>query len=299
MQTLTRIAELRELVTHWRLGRESIAFVPTMGNLHLGHASLLAAAHVHGRRVVASVFVNPMQFGPSEDFSAYPRTLDDDAGMLAEHGVDALFHPSVEEMYPQGSSGSTVVDVPDLTGILCGAFRPGHFQGVATVVVKLFCLVQPDVAIFGEKDYQQLTVIRRVVQDLNLPVKIVGAPTVRAEDGLALSSRNRYLNAEERAAAPRLYRALDHARRRIESGDADVAAIEAEGLEAMRQGGIRPDYFEVRTAEMLARPVGQDLNLVVLAAGRLGKARLIDNLQCRGPGVFAPAVVEKLVATTA
>jgi pantoate--beta-alanine ligase len=252
----------------------------------MGHASLMAAAHLHGRRVISSVFVNPLQFGPSEDFSAYPRTFDDDAGMLEEYGVDALFHPTVEEMYPEGSKGSTVVDVPDLTSILCGAFRPGHFQGVATVVVKLFCLVQPDVAIFGEKDFQQLTVIRRVVVDLNLPVKIVGAPTVRAEDGLALSSRNRYLTADERAIAPRLYRALDQARRRIESGDVDVAAIEAEGLESMRQAGFRPDYFEVRTADRLARPVGQDLNLVVLAAGRLGKARLIDNLQCRGPGFF-------------
>jgi len=289
MQTLTRIAELRELVTHWRLGRESIAFVPTMGNLHMGHASLMAAAHLHGRRVISSVFVNPLQFGPSEDYSAYPRTLPDDAQLLDEYGVDALFHPTVEEMYPEGSAGSTVVDVPGLTDILCGAFRPGHFQGVATVVVKLFCLVQPDVAIFGEKDFQQLTVIRRVVQDLNLPVTIVGAPTVRAEDGLALSSRNRYLTHEERAIAPQLYRALDRARRRIETGDVDVAAIEAEGLEALRAAGIRPDYFEVRTADRLARPAGQDLNLVVLGAGRLGKARLIDNLQCRGPGFFAQA----------
>jgi pantoate--beta-alanine ligase len=289
MQTLTRIAELRELVTHWRLGRESIAFVPTMGNLHMGHASLMAAAHVHGRRVVSSVFVNPLQFGPSEDYSAYPRTLPDDAQMLDEYGVDALFHPTVEEMYPEGSAGSTVVDVPGLTDILCGTFRPGHFQGVATVVVKLFCLVQPDVAIFGEKDFQQLTVIRRVVQDLNLPVAIVGAPTVRAEDGLALSSRNRYLTADERAIAPQLYRALDRARRRIEAGEVDVAGIEAEGLDALRAAGIRPDYFEVRTADRLARPAGQDLNLVVLSAGRLGKARLIDNLQCRGPGFFVQA----------
>jgi pantoate--beta-alanine ligase len=166
MQTLTRIADLRETVTNWRLGRESIAFVPTMGNLHLGHASLMAAAHTHGRRVISSIFVNPMQFGPSEDFSAYPRTPDDDSNLLEEYGVDALFHPTVDEMYPEGSVGSTVVDVPGLTDILCGSFRPGHFQGVATVVVKLLCLVQPDVAIFGEKDFQQLTVIRRVVQDL-------------------------------------------------------------------------------------------------------------------------------------
>jgi pantoate--beta-alanine ligase len=283
MQTITRISELREVVTEWRLGRESIAFVPTMGNLHMGHASLMAAAHLHGRRVISSIFVNPLQFGPSEDFSAYPRTPDDDGNLLREYGVDALFNPSVDEMYPQGSVGSTVIDVPGLTDVLCGAVRPGHFQGVATVVVKLLCLVQPDVAIFGEKDYQQLTVIRRVVQDLNVPVQIVGAPTVRAEDGLALSSRNRYLDLEERAKAPALYRALDQARRRLESGDTAFAAIEAEGLAAIGAAGIKPDYFEVRTADRLDRPSDTDVDLVVLTAGRLGKARLIDNLQCRAP----------------
>jgi pantoate--beta-alanine ligase len=283
MQTITRIADLRDVVTNWRLGRESIAFVPTMGNLHLGHASLMAAAHLHGRRVISSIFVNPLQFGPSEDFSAYPRTPDDDGNLLSEYGVDVLFQPTVEEMYPEGSVGSTVVDVPGLTDVLCGAFRPGHFEGVATVVVKLFCLVQPDVAIFGEKDYQQLTVIRRVVQDLNLPVAIVGAPTVRAEDGLALSSRNRYLNAEERATAPAIYRALDKARRRLEEGDTAYASIETEGLAAIGAAGIKPDYFEVRTAARLERPTERDVHLVVLAAGRLGKARLIDNLQCTAP----------------
>jgi pantoate--beta-alanine ligase len=283
MQTITRIDELRERVTTWRLAREGIAFVPTMGNLHMGHASLMAAAHLHGRRVISSIFVNPMQFGPSEDFSAYPRTPVDDSDLLREYGVDALFHPTVEEMYPEGSVGSTVVDVPGLTDILCGAFRPGHFQGVATVVVKLLCLVQPDVAIFGEKDYQQLTVIRRVVADLNLPVKIIGAPTVRADDGLALSSRNRYLSAEERAAAPAIYRALDRARRRLEAGDTDYAAIEAEGLASISAAGLRPEYLEVRTADRLAKPLPGTVNLVVLAAARLGKARLIDNLQCSAP----------------
>jgi pantoate--beta-alanine ligase len=280
MKMLTRVAELRELVTSWRLERESIAFVPTMGNLHMGHASLIGAAHLHGRRVVASVFVNPLQFGPNEDFLAYPRTPEEDAALLEQHGVDALFMPSVEEMYPDGKAGSTIVDVPSLSGVLCGAVRPGHFQGVATVVVKLLSLVQPDFAIFGEKDYQQLTIIRRVVEDLNLPVTVVGAPTVRAEDGLALSSRNRYLTPEERALAPKLYRALDHARQRIESNDTDFASIEAEGRRALEAAGIRPDYFEVRT-DRLARPTVDDVSLVVLTAGRLGKARLIDNLQCR------------------
>jgi len=283
MLTITRIADLRETITRWRLARESIAFVPTMGNLHMGHASLMSAAHLHGRRVVTSIFVNPMQFGPSEDFSAYPRTPDADANLLLAYGVDALFHPTVDEMYPSSSAGSTVVDVPGLTDILCGAFRPGHFQGVATVVVKLLCLVQPNVAIFGEKDYQQLTVIRRVVEDLNLPVKIVGAPTVRAEDGLALSSRNRYLSPEERAAAPAMYRALDQARRKLEAGDTGYAAMQVAGLEALTHAGFRPEYFEVRTADRLAVPTENDVDIVVLAAGRIGKARLIDNIQCTAP----------------
>jgi len=284
MQIVTRIADLRALVTEWRLKRESIAFVPTMGNLHAGHASLVGAAHHHGRRVVASVFVNPLQFGPNEDFSAYPRTPVEDSALLSELGADVLFLPTVEEMYPKGSTGSTIVDVPEISNILCGAFRPGHFQGVATVVVKLLNLVQPDVAIFGEKDYQQLTIIRISVEDLCLPVRIVGAPTVRAEDGLALSSRNRYLTAEERQRAPQLYRALDRARRRLESGDGDIAAIEHEGVAALRAAGFRPDYFEVRMARALERPQGHNVDVVVLAAARLSRARLIDNLQCRASG---------------
>ena len=284
MQTISSIAELRGIVREWRLARESIAFVPTMGNLHAGHASLVGAAHHHGRRVVASVFVNPLQFGPNEDFSAYPRTPYDDSALLSELGADVLFLPTVDEMYPKGTTGSTIVDVPELSNILCGAFRPGHFQGVATVVVKLLNLVQPDVAIFGEKDYQQLTIIRTSVEDLCLPVKIVGAPTVRAEDGLALSSRNRYLSPAERAVAPIVYRTLDRARRRLEGGDTDVAEIERESLETLRGAGLRPDYFEVRMAGTLARPCGRNVDVVVLTAARLGRARLIDNVQCRATG---------------
>jgi len=284
MQTITRIEDMRTLVRGWRFAGESIAFVPTMGNLHAGHASLIGAAHLHGRRVVASVFVNPLQFGPNEDYAAYPRTPEDDTALLGAQGVDVLLLPTVEEMYPLGVAGSTIVDVPELSGILCGAVRPGHFQGVATVVVKLLNLVQPDVAIFGEKDYQQLTIIRRSVEDLCLPVKIVGAPTVRADDGLALSSRNRYLSASERAIAPMVYRALDRARRRLESGDADLAGIQRDGLESLRAAGFRPDYFEVRMAGTLAEPHGQDIDVVVLTAARLGRARLIDNVQCRATG---------------
>jgi len=284
MKIVTRIAEMRAIVREWRMTGESIAFVPTMGNLHAGHASLIGAAHLHGRRVVASVFVNPLQFGPNEDYLAYPRTPDEDVALLEGQGVDVLLLPTVEEMYPLGSAGSTIVDVPELSGILCGAFRPGHFQGVATVVVKLLNLVQPDVGIFGEKDYQQLTIIRRSVEDLCLPVEIVGAPTVRADDGLALSSRNRYLSAAERAVAPTVYRALDRARRRLEGGDADIPAIEQEGIDALRAAGFRPDYFEVRMAGTLMRAQGQDIDVVVLTAARLGRARLIDNVQCRATG---------------
>jgi pantoate--beta-alanine ligase len=286
MQILTRIADLRALVLRWRMLGETIAFVPTMGNLHAGHASLIAAAHHHGRRVVASVFVNPLQFGPSEDYAAYPRTPDEDAALLESQGVDALLLPTVEEMYPRGTETSTLVEVPGISDILCGAYRPGHFRGVATVVVKLLNLVQADVAIFGEKDYQQLTIIRRAVEDLCLPVRIVGAPTVRADDGLALSSRNRYLDDGERALAPELYRALDQARRRLTNGDTDLASIEAEGLESLRAAGFRPDYFEVRTAGTLERPNGRDVDVVVLSAARLRRARLIDNVQCRAPGPF-------------
>jgi len=284
MQTIPRIDDLRALVREWRMRGESIAFVPTMGNLHAGHASLVGAAHLHGRRVVASVFVNPLQFGPNEDFAAYPRTPDEDAALLEGLGVDVLFLPTVDEMYPQGTAGSTIVDVPELSGILCGAYRPGHFQGVATVVIKLLNLVQPDVAIFGEKDYQQLTIIRRSVEDLCLPVRVVGAPTVRADDGLALSSRNRYLSPEERAIAPEVYRALDRARRRLESGDTDIAGIEREGIASLRAAGFRPDYFEVRMADTLARAHGRSVDVVVLTAARLGRARLIDNVRCRAVG---------------
>ena len=286
MRTLNRIADLRALVQGWRMAGETIAFVPTMGNLHAGHASLLAAAHHHGRRVVASVFVNPLQFGPTEDYAAYPRTPDEDAALLAAQGVDALLLPTVEEMYPRGIVTSTLVDVPGISDILCGAFRPGHFRGVATVVVKLLNLVQPDTAIFGEKDYQQLTIICRAVEDLCLPVRIVGAPTVRAEDGLALSSRNRYLDDGERAIAPELHRALDHACQRLMAGETDITSIEIEGLESLRAVGFRPDYFEIRTAGTLDRPQGREVGMVVLAAARLRRARLIDNVQCRAPGPF-------------
>ncbi|MFM1886453.1 MAG: pantoate--beta-alanine ligase [Pseudomonadota bacterium] len=279
MQTQDRIGTLREVLGQWRRAGQRIAFVPTMGNLHAGHMSLLEAARLRADRVVASVFVNPLQFGPAEDFTAYPRTPAEDAAMLAGAGCDLLFLPKVTEMYPDGGDAPTRVVVRGLSETLCGLTRPGHFEGVATVVAKLFGIVQPDLAVFGEKDFQQLAVIRRMVADLSLPVQIVGAPTVRAPDGLALSSRNRYLTPAERAVAPALHAALRRAVDSLAGGEADVEAVEAEGVESLRIAGLAPDYFAVRDALSLQPPEAGARALVVLAAARLGKARLIDNLQ--------------------
>src|SRR5580658_2687210 len=208
METVATIEAVRAHIRDWRRSRLHIAFVPTMGNLHAGHMSLLTAAHDRGDRVVASIFVNPLQFGPSEDYTAYPRTLAEDQKLLMEARCDLLFAPSVAEMYPTGGDQRTLVMVRGLSDILDGQYRPGHFDGVATVVTKLFGIVAPDVAIFGEKDFQQLLVVRLMALDLALPVEVIGAPTVRAPDGLALSSRNRYLNEKERARAPAIHQSL-------------------------------------------------------------------------------------------
>jgi pantoate--beta-alanine ligase len=270
MRTVTTIAEVRAQVSRWRAAGERVVFVPTMGNLHAGHMSLIEAARAHGKRFVASIFVNPMQFGPNEDFAHYPRTPSQDAAMLAAAGCDLMFMPEVGEMYPNGADHATRVAVPGLSEILCGEFRPGHFEGVATVVAKLFHIVDPDVAIFGEKDFQQLTVIRRMVADLCLRVEVVGAPTVREPDGLAMSSRNQYLDAAQRRAAPAIYRQLEQAVAALKAGVRDFAQIETTGIAALNGAGFRTDYFNVRDARTLAP---------VLTAARLGKARLIDNLQ--------------------
>jgi len=279
MIILDRIAPLRETVRTWRKQGQRIGLVPTMGSLHEGHMSLLTTAREHADRVIASVFVNPMQFGPGEDFERYPRTPEDDERMLAGAGCDLLFAPPVHEIYPDGGTSATVVSVPSLAGILCGRFRPGHFDGVATVVAKLFGIVQPDVAVFGEKDYQQLAIIRRMTADLDIPVEIIGAPTVRAPDGLAMSSRNRYLTAEERRVAPRIYQALREAASRLEAGHRELAAISPRGTPVLCEAGMTPDYFEVRDAATLAEPAPDARELVILTAARLGKARLIDNLR--------------------
>jgi pantoate--beta-alanine ligase len=281
METVTTIAAVREHVRRWHSEGRRVAFVPTMGNLHAGHVSLIEAARRHGDRFVASIFVNPMQFGPNEDFAHYPRTPAQDARMLADAGCDLMFMPDVAEIYPNGSERATRVEVPGLSSILDGEFRPGHFEGVATVVAKLFHIVEPDVAVFGEKDFQQLTIIRRMVADLCLAVTIVAAPTVREPDGLAMSSRNQYLTDEERRKAPIIHQLLQAAVGRLRTGEKDFAAIERTGVEALDRAGLRPDYFAVRRADDLTPPDTDTPHLVVLTAARLGRARLIDNLQVR------------------
>lgn len=279
MKTVTTIAEIRAQRADWRARGERIAFVPTMGNLHTGHLQLLTQARQLARRAVVSIFVNPLQFGPSEDYQSYPRSLEADSVQLAAEGLDVLFAPKVGEMYPDGTESMTRVEVPDLSNILCGLARPGHFTGVATVVTKLFNIVQPDVALFGEKDYQQLLVIRRVVADLCLPVEIVGVPTVREADGLAMSSRNAYLADAERARAPLLHQTLLAVVQRLQHGADDFAALESEAVNRLRESGFRPDYVSVRRAQDLAEPTLQDSALVVLGAAWLGKTRLIDNVR--------------------
>src|SRR4051812_36189097 len=279
MLTLTTIAEVRRQVGHWHEAKQRVVFVPTMGNLHAGHMSLIEAARAHGDKFVSSIFVNPMQFGPNEDFAHYPRTPANDATLLADAGCDLMFMPDVGEIYPNGADRATRVEVPGISNILCGEFRPGHFEGVATIVAKLFHIVDPDVAIFGEKDFQQLTVIRRMVADLCLRVEIVGAPTVREGDGLAMSSRNQYLSHEQRQAAPSIYRQLQQAVTALGSGVRDFARIEGTGRAALDSAGFRTDYFSVRDARTLAQARPDTRHFVVLTAARIGKARLIDNLQ--------------------
>ena len=278
MDTVTTIAGVRERVRGWHAQGLRVAFVPTMGNLHAGHMSLIEAARQYGDRFVASIFVNPMQFGPNEDYAQYPRTPREDERMLAAAGCDLMFMPDVAEIYPNGEQNAARVQVPVLSQILDGEFRPGHFQGVATVVTKLLNIVTPDAAVFGEKDFQQLTVIRHMVADLCMPLTIIGAATVRESDGLALSSRNQYLTAAERGVAPVIHQQLQQARARLLAGAAD-RDVESEGLAALVAAGLRPDYFAVRDARDLQPATPATRELVVLVAARLGKARLIDNLR--------------------
>jgi pantoate--beta-alanine ligase len=270
------LAELRERRAAFATAGERVAFVPTMGNLHDGHLELVRRGRALAPRVVVSIFVNPLQFGAGEDLARYPRTLERDAGLLEGVGADLLFAPPVAEMYPRPQQ--TRVEVPGLSDILCGASRPGHFVGVATVVCKLLNMVQPQVALFGEKDFQQLAVIRRMVEDLCVPVQILGVPTVREPDGLAMSSRNGYLTAAERRQAPALYRALQAAAAALATGAADPEAVARQAAAAIDAAGLRTDYVSVRRAGDLAPAGAGDADLVVLAAAYLGRARLIDNL---------------------
>lgn len=249
-----------------------------MGNLHAGHLSLVDLARTLADRVVVTIFVNPTQFGPGEDFAAYPRTLDRDRRQLTRANVDILFAPPVEEIYPDRDRPGTVVSVPGLSAILCGQFRPGHFDGVASVVTRLFNIVQPDTAVFGQKDYQQLLVIQRLQTDLHLPVRIVAAPTAREPDGLALSSRNQYLEPAERAMAPGLHRTLADCGDALHRGNREFDVLESRGMAGLAAAGFRPDYFAIRKASDLGPPTAASRHLVVLAAGHLGRARLIDNL---------------------
>jgi pantoate--beta-alanine ligase len=283
MDTVTTVADVRARIRAWRSAGERIAFVPTMGNLHAGHMSLLSAARFRADRVVASIFVNPLQFGPADDFLRYPRTPTEDALLLSEAGCDLLFAPTVEQIYPDGGSQPTLITVRGLSEGLCGAFRPGHFEGVATVVAKLFGIVAPDVAIFGEKDFQQFAVISQMTRDLAIPVQVIGAPTVRAPDGLALSSRNRYLSSEERARAPAIHAALLAIARRIGAGEVDFEALEADGRRMLEAQNLKTDYFSVCDAHTLKPPTRLSTDLVVLTAVRMRGARLIDNLQVRRP----------------
>ncbi|MCH2556324.1 MAG: pantoate--beta-alanine ligase [Alcanivorax sp.] len=277
MDILHSVAEVRARVAQWRRDGRSVGLVPTMGNLHNGHLSLVHAARRECDAVVVSVFVNPTQFGPGEDFDAYPRTLDADADRLRDADVEVLFAPSVEEMYPLGANRSWV-EVDDLGEYLCGADRPGHFRGVTTVVSKLFHIVQPDVAVFGEKDFQQLAILRRMTEELLFPIRIVGAPTAREADGLAMSSRNGYLTGQERALAPRLQHHLRQARQALEQGERDFRALEARTTQALEEDGFGVDYVTVANARTLVPAAPGDRELVIAAAARLGKPRLIDNL---------------------
>jgi pantoate--beta-alanine ligase len=278
MQLVSTIADLRAQRRTWLLAGEKVAFVPTMGNLHAGHIKLVTEAKRVAERVVVSIFVNPLQFSAGEDLDAYPRTPEADQTKLREAGADLLFLPGEAEVYPNGREGVTSVEVPGISEILCGASRPGHFRGVATVVTKLFNMVQPELALFGEKDYQQLTVLRRMAADLNMPIELIGVPTEREADGLAMSSRNGYLSAEERAVAPGLYRVLCGVADKVRRGGRDYAAIEAEAAAELAGQGFRPDYISIRAAADLQPPGERERRLVVLAAAYLGKARLIDNL---------------------
>ncbi|WP_324018974.1 pantoate--beta-alanine ligase [Aeromonas caviae] len=277
MLVVNNPAALREQIGQWHREGRAIAFVPTMGNLHQGHLTLVEEARRHGDKVVVSIFVNPLQFDKAEDLANYPRTLEQDCAALEAAGVDLVFTPTPEIMYPQGLASQTFVEVPGISSLLEGALRPGHFRGVSTVVTKLFNLVQPNVACFGEKDYQQLALIRKMVADMTMPIEIVGVPTVRAEDGLALSSRNGYLTAAERAIAPELARTMNWIAEQIETGNSHLPSLVAQASQRLDNAGFRTDAIDIVDADTLESASAESQRLVILMAAYLGKARLIDN----------------------
>jgi pantoate--beta-alanine ligase len=281
---LRTTAEVREMIAGWRAANQTVALVPTMGNLHAGHLGLADLAARHADRVVMTIFVNPTQFGVGEDFAAYPRTLDEDHQRVEQCGsVDVLFVPDVAEIYPAGIDAAFKVVVPPLGAELCGANRPGHFDGVASVVLRLLNIVAPDFVVLGRKDYQQLLIVERMIADLRIPVQVIAGETKRHEDGLAISSRNAYLTPAERASAPNLRRVLSGVRDALASGQQQYSQLESMAIDELESAGFRPDYVEVRVAKDLAKPNGRHRpdELIVLGAAWLGKARLIDNLSVR------------------
>jgi len=278
MQTVTEKPVLRQLISAWRAAGERIAIVPTMGSLHEGHLSLVEVAKQNADRVVATVFVNPTQFGPDEDFDVYPRTLKSDADKLAAVDADLLFAPDVATVYPYGVEAATRVVVPQLTDELCGSTRPGHFDGVTSVVARLFALVQPDIAVFGQKDYQQQLVVRRMVDDLGLPIDIIIAPIVRETDGLAMSSRNAYLINDERQSAAMIFQVLQQVELELLGGRRDYTKLEAEATGLLARSFSNVDYLAIRQADDLAPPDPDSRQVVLLAAAHIGRVRLIDNI---------------------
>lgn len=279
MNIIRSISELRTQIQQWRKAGERIAFVPTMGNLHNGHFRLVDIAHQQADRVIVSIFVNPMQFGANEDLDNYPRTLEADCTGLSEHGADAVFTPTPDMMYPRGLAVQTYVDVPLLGDHHCGQSRPGHFRGVSTIVCKLFNLVQPDVACFGQKDYQQLAIIRQMVTDLSLPIEVIGVPTERATDGLALSSRNGYLTTEQRSKAPALYQTLQWLKQQMAAGQHNYRQLEQQAIETLNHSGFKTDYLNISDRNTLEPATAVEQSKVILAAAYIGNTRLIDNIE--------------------
>ena len=279
MDQANSISELRQYVQHWKDHKQSIAFVPTMGNLHQGHMSLIEKGMSLCDRSICSIFVNPMQFGPNEDFNHYPRTLDQDIALLESVGCDLAYMPTASELYPQGLENISQIIVTDLTETYEGAHRSGHFTGVATIVAKLFNIVKPDISVFGKKDYQQYCVIKKMAQDLNLDVEIIGQETAREPSGLATSSRNQYLNEEQESKAGLIYATLQQAADKILKGENNFALVEKQALEQLQQVGFDTDYFNICNADTLKPATSEDRKLVILVTTRLGNTRLLDNIE--------------------